>query len=346
MAYRRGCKAVAFAPDGKIFASAGVDGVIRLFEAGAGKEVHAAVGHQDGVEAVAFAATGKTLATASHDRTVRLWDAATAKEMRTFRGHYAEARSVAFSPDGTKLASAGGDWKAYMWDVESGKKLRDLECERELDCVVFSPDGKSLLGGGFVEGNIWDVATGKGRTPFPFQASAMYSAAWSSDGKILASAGGYHGVQVRDPANGKTLQSFDPLDHRPPDENRLVFVIGGGDGKPWANAVALHPTGTILAAGASDGWIILWDIATGKLRKEWPAHDGEVSSVAFSPDGRMLASGGRDGLVCLWEVASGKERRVFRGHIGAITSVAFSPGRKTLASASSDTTILIWAVIP
>ena len=41
----------------------------------------------------------------------------------------------------------------------------------------------------------------------------------------------------------------------------------------------------ILASGAFDGTIRLWDVMSGAERKQWTAHNGGVASLAISPDG-------------------------------------------------------------
>jgi WD40 repeat protein len=76
---------VAFAPDGKVLATASGTpeaGELKLWDAATGKELASPKCHTGEIKAVAFAPDGKTLATASDDRTVTLWDTATILESK------------------------------------------------------------------------------------------------------------------------------------------------------------------------------------------------------------------------------------------------------------------------
>ena len=107
------------------------------------------------------------------------------------------------------------------------------------------------------------------------------------------------------------------------------------------------PDGTILAAGGTDGTVLLWDVSTRQLITTFKGHEQwrRVITLAFSPDGRTLASGADyDEVVQLWDVATTQRRATLTEHTGGVTAVAFSPDGRTLASSSRDGMIRLWDV--
>ena len=64
--------AVAFSPDGKLLASGGKDGVVRIWEAATGLCSQTLEGHSGSVRSVAFSSNGKYRASASNDETVMI----------------------------------------------------------------------------------------------------------------------------------------------------------------------------------------------------------------------------------------------------------------------------------
>jgi WD40 repeat protein len=95
---------------------------------------------------------------------------------------------------------------------------------------------------------------------------------------------------------------------------------------------AFVPEQDVLAIGAKDGAISLWNLQNGEL-KHFPAgHQDRVTSLAFTPDGKTLASVSWDRTVRLWNMRAGREVAALEGHKGRVNAVAFSPDGKVLAS--------------
>ncbi|MCB0080241.1 MAG: pentapeptide repeat-containing protein, partial [Caldilineaceae bacterium] len=98
--------------------------------------------------------------------------------------------------------------------------------------------------------------------------------------------------------------------------------------------VAYSPNGELIAIGALNGEIRIWQTTDHTLLAIWRGHQDAVWSVAFSPDGALLASGSGDRTVRVWDVQTGQIRHTLRGHAKSIGAVAFSPDGALLASGS------------
>ncbi|MDZ4817522.1 MAG: protein kinase [Planctomycetota bacterium] len=166
---------------------------------------------------------------------------------------------------------------------------------------------------------------------------------------------------------GRALRSFTatgPIDAVALSADGKRFVSGGWDGtvriwnseqadKPlkeipygglYVHSVAYSPDGRSVAAGGNDqagGYIKIFDVETGDLKKAMKGHTDTVVSLAFSKDGSRLLSGSWDNTARLWDVAEGTELRNFGGHSSWVWSAAFSPDEKQIVTASQDGTCIV-----
>jgi hypothetical protein len=74
--------------------------------------------------------------------------------------------------------------------------------------------------------------------------------------------------------------------------------------------MALSPGGETLATAGADGFVMLWDVSTGKRTGGFKAHEGGAGRVAFSADGKLLATLGtaNEAQLRVWGVGEAQPR--------------------------------------
>lgn len=125
-----GVHALAVSPDGRMAATGGHDGAVRLWEIASVKQRRAMFADKASVHAAAFSTDGTVLATGSKNGLIRLWDIATGQRLHGFAGHRGPVVAVAFAGRSSTLITACADSTALIWDLpallEAGRKKIEL----------------------------------------------------------------------------------------------------------------------------------------------------------------------------------------------------------------------------
>jgi WD40 repeat protein len=255
-------------------------------------------------------------------------DAADVNFDRTAGVYY---HSLAFSPDGALLAAVAPDHAVIVWDVASRRERLLLRGHNEnVNQVAFSPDGSWIAtASNDHTARVWDARTGQALAVLPGP-WFVESVSFSPDGKRLAVGASGNRLSVYE-ISGREVQ------------RRLAGHFYG------AQSVEFHPRQPLLATGADDHAVVLWDAPSGTPTQRWPeAQRAYVPALAYSPDGALLASA--EGVapntstyeINVRAVPSGSLRYVLSGHETGVHSLAFDPGGERLASGDEHGRVLLW----
>ncbi|MDP1803604.1 MAG: WD40 repeat domain-containing protein, partial [Acidimicrobiales bacterium] len=212
--------AVAALPGSGRVASAGADGTVRVWDAGAGTS-DVLTGHEGPVRAMATTADGR-LITGGDDDTLRVWEPARQKTpVATWRGNDRDVLAVAAHPSGALVASGAAGGSVRIWDAGGEGRVIDT-FDSEVRALAWSPDGETLAAAG-ADGRIrryagpdWEAAGDAGD-----HGAEIRDLAWSGDGSVLASAG--RDLVIRLWAGDSQLAALSP---HASDVRAVAFVAG------------------------------------------------------------------------------------------------------------------------
>jgi WD40 repeat protein len=349
-----------FSPDGRWLVSGCADGFVRLWDtATLGEEARFPASH------VRFATSGNRLVLMKAG-SIKVWDLA--KKRERFTIPCGTEDRTAFSPNGQLLAvHAPAARTIRLFDTSTGELQRTMTNSPIVWLASVSPDGKRLAS---VRGDgleVWDVETGKRDLDLRGHVGNVITAAFSGDGKRLASCGDDQTVRVWDADSGAELRTF------------------RGHAAPGAS-LAFDKEGKQLASGGKDGTAKIWDLTRDVQAVQLPLQEGgeHVGSFAFvdngtavsasihyaqklqrfdvasrglqashaidlvrdyraprndstfTGDGRLFAAVSEQDarVVKIWDTVSGAEVARLRGHQGKIIALAFSSDGLKLASAA------------
>jgi RNA polymerase sigma factor (sigma-70 family) len=278
-------RSVTFAPDGKTVACVNDAGLVRLWDVATGRLKQTLPGLSDSMrqaartfmlDSIAFAPDGHLLAVSGFGPTkadladrlyeLRVFDLQAGQPSWSHMGRGEQACSLAFSPDGATLARAG--WRTVkLWDSKTGEPVRTLTPTKgTIFAVVFTPDGRTLVGGGNIPTKdvnqqaglvtLWNLMTGQIIHTLEGHTGGVHAVAVAPDGKMVASGGDRHA----------RLSGGSPSEIRLWDiaTGKLQWTVEGEEG--IVRGLAFAPDGKMLVY-CDDRAVGIIDVHTGRIER-------------------------------------------------------------------------------
>ncbi len=326
MQHRASVTSVAISSDGKTVTSGSADQTVRVWKTATGNLLHTLKGFA-WFRAGEFSPDSKTLFLAIVNTGPKLFDVKTGRALPLpFTSPAGSCEAVAFSPDGKRLYAGfqGPTRRVHWWDRDTGEFLARTGFHGVWR-MTLSPDGKTLLTGGYSEARLWNTETGESMGTKMSHPDRTFALAFSPDNETFV-IGCYDGTMRL--WSAKTGQ---PLGPRFQNSNEIC-------------AAAFSPDGMMILTGGGDRVAQLWDPKTWTPQKKPMEHRGEILGVSFSADGKMILTASADGTARLWNTTTCQPIGPALSHNAVVNFVKASPDQKTIATGSDDRSAKLWVM--
>lgn len=338
--------------------------------------------HLDAIRTIAFHPTDLCLASGSDDNTIKLWrmDVATlassasrstveVEPQLTLRGHSAGITKLIHIPSRHALISASLDSSIRIWSLppqshttyapyDGSRAISELigHTDAVWDLALVRDDNTLISCGAEGSVKVWDITAASGNLKLSWSYNGLNDNgeevkidgdAEDTPGATAVEAIKMDLKRVAVAYQNTVVKIFDIETGK--EEMKLQPEIVAEEGvSTQINALASHPTMSLLVTGHEDKYIRIFDISTGQCTHSMLAHLDGVTCLSIDPAGFTLVSGGHDGSVRFWDIIGSKacvqDINVHREKAReGVLAVEFHQSLPFVASAGADGIIKLYS---
>lgn len=377
--HSRFVQCVQYSPDGSLFASAGTDGKVFVYDGDSGETKFELVdgngAHSNGVLALSWSPDSKQLLTSSMDQTSKIWDVQSAKLIKSLNiklSSLPQDNQVVgnlWTKNGIIVTLLSG--KYALVNAETGAIMKEFEGHQKgLSALGQTNDGNVLSAS--YDGQIykWDVDKECGQDLTGNKSirpeNQIQHLSILPDGALLVNSPFESKLFLADNADYKSsfdAMSFsDAFDYVIPLEEKLIAGLSSKSlkilnrkTKEISTQIQLGSKLTCAAAykkyiavGSEDKQVFIFHIENGGINRNagitLTANLGSISTLAFSSEGKYLAVGDDQRRIRLYSTDSWEPTKAnWCHHSAKIICLKWTKDGKYLVSAALDNAIMVWS---
>lgn len=325
--HSRFVQAVRYSPSGHLFASAGFDGKVFIYD-GATSDLVGEVGspaHKGGVYGVAWKPDGTQLLTCSGDKTCRLWNVETRELITEFpMGNTVEDQQVSCLWQGEHLLSVSLSGYINYLDVNNpDKPLRIVKGHNKPITVLTLSDDRSTIFTGSSDGAVTNWNSGNG-----------------SNDRVTGTGHGNQVNAIR--AHGDfayTAGIDDTLRQINIEANTYIEVAAKLNSQP--RGLDVFREQNIIVVACQKEVTVVQD---NRLASTLPIKY-EASGISVNADTKDVAVTGDDSKVHIYTLqGTTLNEKAEIVHLGPVTDCAYSPDLKYLVASDANRKVILYAV--
>jgi WD40 repeat protein len=165
------------------------------------------------------------------------------------------------------------------------------------------------------------------------EAVPFYAVRYSPDGRTLAAAN-YNGQVLLYSIDGELLATLETNKENIKENQQVRNRV--------LRNLIFSPDGKFIVAGAEDGYLFQWEVASRKLVNSTAAHKRKVNGLVYCPNNLTIVTASSDDTIKFWNSTTLVNERSFAANSGGVNDLDCHPQGSALLSSGQNGKLKLW----